>query len=86
MTEDPDTEILIEMNRIGGAMEVRAISAGDGLEVSFSAPANAAQSDIQKLARSKLAYVRRKMSGGTQPVGEGPQGQTKRDGKGGWIA
>ncbi len=78
MPDDPDSEILIEMNRIGGAMEVRAISAGDGLEVSFSAPANAAQSDIQRLARSKLAYVRRKAAG--EGAGKKP------DGKGGWIA
>ena len=37
---DPDAEIILEMNRIGGAVEVRAISAGDGLEVSFTAPSN----------------------------------------------
>jgi hypothetical protein len=58
MADDPDAEILIEMNRIGGAMEVRAVSAGDGLEVAFAAPANAAQADIEKLARAKLHYVR----------------------------
>jgi hypothetical protein len=55
---DPDAEIILEMNRIGSAVEVRAISASDGLEVSFTAPANAAQSDLQRLARQKLAYVR----------------------------
>lgn len=79
MTGDPDGEILIEMNRIGGAMEVRAISAGDGLEVVFTAPANAAKSDVENLARAKLAYVRRKSSGGDKP-------EKKPDGKGGWIA
>lgn len=84
MTDDPDSEILIEMNRIGGAMEVRAISAGDGLEVSFSAPANAAQSDIQRLARAKLAYVRRKMAGEDRPQADGST--ARKDGKGGWIA
>ena len=75
MADDPDGEILIEMNRIGGAMEVRAVSAGDGLEVVFTAPANAAKSDIEKLARSKLAYVRRKAAGGEpnpdKPAGKG---------------
>ena len=79
MTGDPDDEILIEMNRIGGAMEVRAISAIDGLEVVFTAPANAAKSDIENVARAKLAYVRRKVSGADAPV-------TKPDGKGGWVA
>lgn len=76
---DPDDEILIEMNRMRGAMEVRAVSAGDGLEVVFVAPSNAAQSDVQRLARSKLAYVRAKMRG------EGGV-RKKSDGKGGWTA
>lgn len=79
MSGDPDDEILIEKNRIGGAMEVRAISATDGLEIVFTAPANAAKSDIEKLARAKLAYVRRKSSGGDEPP-------KKPDGKGGWLA
>lgn len=80
MPNDPDAEILIEMNRIGNAMEVRAISAGDGLEVSFTAPANTAQSDIDRLARAKLAYVRRKAQSDGTPTGKKP------DGKGGWVA
>lgn len=78
MSRDPDDEILIEMNRIGGAMEVRAISASDGLEVVFTAPSSAAKSDIEKLARAKLAYVRRKA---TDPNPPKPRG-----GKGGLIA
>ena len=77
---DPDGEILIEMNRIGGAMEVRAISTADDLEVVFSCPANAAKSDIEKLARAKLAYVRRKKSGDPSVAPKRP------DGKGGWTA
>ena len=76
---DPDDEILIEMNRLRGVMEVRAVSAGDGLEVVFVAPSSAAQSDVQRLARSKLAYVRAKMQGGDEAV-------KKPDGKGGWTA
>ncbi len=80
MPNDPDAEILIEMNRIGNAMEVRAISAADGLEVSFTAPANSAQSDIDRLARAKLGYVRRKSQGDATPSGKKP------DGKGGWVA
>ena len=79
MAEDPDSEILIEMNRMRGVMEVRAVSAGDGLEVVFMAPSNAAQADVQRLARAKLAYVRAKMRG------EGEAGK-KSDGKGGWTA
>ncbi|MFT3724829.1 MAG: hypothetical protein QM773_14755 [Hyphomonadaceae bacterium] len=77
--DDLDSEILIEMNRIGGAMEVRAVSVGDGLEVVFTAPANAAHSEIERVARSKLAYVRAKARGEDEP-------EKKPDGKGGWIA
>ena len=77
MPSDPDAEILLELNRIGGAIEVRAVSAGDGLEVSFTAPANAAQADIQRLARAKLSYVR------SRSGGQG--GQPGNDGKGGIV-
>ena len=63
MPDDPDAEILLELNRIGGAIEVRAVSAGDGLEVSFPAGANTAHADIERLARMKLAYVRSKGQG-----------------------
>ena len=74
---DPDHEILLEMNRIGGAMEVRAVSTSDGLEVVFTAPANAAQADIERLARAKLAYVRSRSAGG--------QGGPGNDGRGGIV-
>ncbi len=86
MSGEPDDEILIEMARIGGAMEVRAISGMDGLEVSFTAPANAAHADIKRLARQKLAYVRRKLLGddGGGPGGDG--GPRGGDGRGGIIA
>ncbi len=76
MTSDPDAEILLEYTRIGNALEVRAVSASDGLEVSFSAPANTAQVDIERLARSKLGYVRRKERGGD----DGPRGGGGRGG------
>jgi hypothetical protein len=77
---DPDSEILIETTRIGGALEVRAISTGDGLEVSFSCPANTAQSDILRLARLKLGYVRAKAK-----AAEAEAEQEKQDRKGGKI-
>lgn len=66
----PGEEILIETTRIGGALEVRAIDASDGLEVSFVAPASASQADIERLAVAKLNFVRnRKGDGG--PDGRG---------------
>ncbi len=67
MSDNPDREILIEMHRIGAAMEVRAVSAGDGLEVVFTAPASASQHDVDQLARAKLAYVRSRGGGGRTP-------------------
>jgi hypothetical protein len=78
MADDPDSQILLEMNRIGGAIEVRAVSASDGLEVVFTAPANAAQSDIERLARAKLNYVRSKAGGGQG-------GEPGSDGRGGIV-
>jgi hypothetical protein len=79
---DPDSEILIELNRIGGAIEVRAVSAGDGLEVVFTAPANAPRSDIEMLARAKLHYVRSRGSGSG---GNGGQSGPTSDGRGGIV-
>lgn len=79
MAENPDHEILIEMHRVGGAVEVRAVSAGDGLEVVFTAPASASQHDIDQLARAKLAYVRSRTNTGGQGGGKPP------DSKGGIV-
>lgn len=86
MTGDPEDEILLETSRIGGAMEVRAISTVDGLEVSFTAPSNSLQSDIARLARQKLAYVRRRMQGGGDEKPGKPDGAGGPNGKGGLIA
>lgn len=82
----PDDEILIEMNRIGGSMEVRAISTSDGLEIVFTAPSNAPKGDVEKLARAKLAYVRKKSEGQKTQDGEGSVGPQKPGGKRGLIA
>ena len=84
MAEDPDREILLEINRFGDAIEVRAVSSGDGLEVVFAAPATAKQADIERLARAKLTYVRSRNSGGGQ--GEPPKDPPKDGGgKGGIV-
>jgi hypothetical protein len=83
MAGDPDQEILLEIAKVGGAQQVRAVSGGDGLEVAFTAPASALKSEIERLARAKLAYVRR-MRGGQGPGAGGP-GQGKA-GRGGIVA
>lgn len=84
MADDPDAEILIETTRIGNAVEVRAVSGGDGLEISFTAPASAGQADVNRLARAKLSYVRGKSRAGGQAGG----GQTGggESGRGGLLA
>ena len=79
MADNPDHEILIEIHRIAGAMEIRAVSAGDGLEVAFTVPSSASQHDIDQLARANLAYVRSRGSKGGQAGGKPP------DGKGGIV-
>jgi hypothetical protein len=80
VADDPDAEIILEINRMGGALDVRAISVGDGLEVSFAAPVHAPQSDLERVARSKLAYVRSRRGGGQG----GPDGAPS-DGRGGLL-
>jgi hypothetical protein len=60
-------------------LEVRAVAADDGLEVTFVAPASASRGDIERLAVSKLAYVRRRQS-------ESGDGRPPRPGKGGLTA
>ena len=86
MTGDPEEEILLETSRIGGSMEVRAISTADGLEVAFTVPASTMQFDLARLARQKLAYVRRKMQGGSDEKPGKPDGPGRPTGKGGLIA
>ncbi|MFC7290213.1 DUF6898 family protein [Hirschia litorea] len=53
--------IYLEFNRIGNTMEVRAVDAHDGLEISFIAPSNSSESEILPIARNKLSYARRKI-------------------------
>jgi hypothetical protein len=80
MNNDPDDEILLETMRIGNAVEVRAISSLDGLEVSFQAPVSATEGDIQRLARAKLSFVRKRHD--TAP----PEDEGGSDGRGGILA
>lgn len=76
---DRDEEILIETRRIGTVMEVRAVSASDGLEIAFEAPSNAPLIELQRLAQLKLAYVRSRSTGKESP---GDPGKAARPGKG----
>ena len=50
-------EIIIECVQIGLALRVSAVDAATGTEVTFQAPANAAQETIRRLAADKLKYV-----------------------------
>ena len=57
--------IILEVTTVGASQKVTAVDEATGTEVSFIAPASAARADIERLARSKLAYVLRKKSGGS---------------------
>jgi hypothetical protein len=54
--------ILLEIHQIGHTLKVTAVDEATGTEVSFVAPASATRIDIDRLARSKLAYVMRRKS------------------------
>ncbi len=71
----PNEEVFIEIQKVGSGLEVRAVAGSDGLEVSFIAPLNASQAQIEQLSLAKLAYVRRKVTGGAGEDGSGPGGR-----------
>ena len=52
-TNDP-REVYFEFTAIGVSVKVVAIDAATGTEVSVMGPANAAQSDLERLALGKL--------------------------------
>jgi hypothetical protein len=52
--------ILLEMMRVGNFQKVVAVDDASGTEVTFMAPLSASRLDIERLARSKLAYVMRR--------------------------
>jgi hypothetical protein len=57
MADDPDAgpkDVYFEITRLGTTAKVVAIDAATGTEVSVMAPANAAQSDLERLAMAKL--------------------------------
>jgi hypothetical protein len=54
--------IILEISRVGNSQKVTAVDEATGIEVSFVAPVSASRMDIERLARSKLAYVIAKKS------------------------
>ncbi|WP_018996690.1 DUF6898 family protein [Hirschia maritima] len=79
------SQMYLEFNQVGKAMEVRAVDAGDGLEVSFIAPVNTPEAEITLIARRKLAYVRRKLSGTASSSDEKNAGKKSRDSRRGIV-
>ena len=57
--------IILEFSRVGKSQKVTAVDEETGTEVSFVAPVSASRRDIERLARSKLAYVIAKKSAET---------------------
>jgi len=56
------SSIILEISRVGNSQKVTAVDEETGVEVSFIAPVSAPRMDIERLARSKIAYVIRKKS------------------------
>ena len=56
------SSIILEIARVGKSRKVTAVDEDTGVEVSFIAPVSASRLDIERLARSKLAYVIAKKS------------------------
>jgi len=54
--------IILEISRVGNSQKVTAVDEETGVEVSFIAPVSVLRLDIERLARSKIAYVIRKKS------------------------
>lgn len=67
-------EVYLEIQQTPGGLDVRAVDASDGLEVSFIAPLNTTRGQLERLALAKLAYVRRKNSGGGNDGGPSHNG------------
>ena len=63
MPPNPPSGIILELTTYGSSQKVTAVDEATGTEVSFIAPANAPRADIERVARSKLAYVMQKKSG-----------------------
>lgn len=82
MSDDLDSEIYLETQRVGNVMEVRAVSAADGFEISFVAPADGPKSAVERLARAKLAYARKRRAG---PIDD-PEEPGSASGRGGLLA
>ena len=57
---DRDDEILIQMVAIGNALQVTAVHAATGTEISFMAPKNTPMLSVKMMAKKKLEYVMKK--------------------------
>jgi hypothetical protein len=74
----PPSEVLLEIERRGGAQFVRAVDSESLVEVAFQAPLAASRGDIERLALAKLAYVtdrQQQAEGKTKPAGVAPAGR-----------
>ncbi len=54
MAEPEQREVYFEFVKVGNAVKVTAIDSVTAIEVSVMGPANAAQSDLERLALRKL--------------------------------
>ena len=54
MAEPEGREVYFEMVKVGNAVKITAIDSVTAIEVSVMGPANAAQSDLERVALRKL--------------------------------
>ena len=54
MPDSDEREIYFEFVKIGNAVKITAIDSATAIEVSVMGPANAAQSDLERVALRKL--------------------------------
>ncbi|WP_372000458.1 hypothetical protein P7L74_17805 [Tistrella mobilis] len=62
-----DADILLEITATAGFLRVAAVDAATGEEVAFMAPHGTPEAALVRLARDKLAYVRKRRSQAARP-------------------
>jgi hypothetical protein len=60
MSASKSGEIFIERLQVGQILRITAMDVATATEVTFQVPLSARTSDIEQMAKSKLAYVLRK--------------------------
>lgn len=63
-------EIILEFQRLGGAVKVTATDPETLVEVSIMGPVRSSEAELKRVALEKLDYVLRKRAGNHRPRGD----------------